>query len=94
MFYPFTARIAQNQYEETEKNIAVEQECLKDAYLRIAHVYINRACRLGRKTTMVFLPHEIAQEAITQLECAGFIVDRELPDGYRRARPCYHKIQW
>lgn len=94
MFYPFAAYTAQNQYEETEKIIATERDCLKEAYLKIAHVYVNRACRQGRKTAMVYLPYEVAQEVINQLECAGFIIDRDIPESYRHARPGCHKIQW
>lgn len=86
MFCPFNVCGAQIQCEEAEKITAEERNWLKEAYLEIAHVYINRACRRGYRMTMVYLPNEIAREAIEQLERAGFIIDRELPDSYRRAR--------
>lgn len=83
MFYPFTAtaamREAQSFYEEYED----QREVLLEAYLKIAHVYIERACMKYRTRARVYCPFEIYPRFESALLSAGYhFKECQLPNNY------------
>lgn len=76
MFHPFTATMAKSATVSTQIYREAESHQLAEAYLSIAHVYIERACDRGASRTLVYCPYECREEFSSRLEEAGFSVSR------------------
>ena len=72
MFYPFTATMAQKTTREAKLSREAEDEVLLQAYLTIAHCYINRAASRGNTRCYSYCPFNLRNEFIDSLYDAGF----------------------
>lgn len=88
MFYPFNSAIAKRHSEKAQETILETTEVLIDAYLSIAHVYIQRACLSGRTRAYIYLPREICKRVVEILQGSGFEVTRN------EHNPCYYVLSW
>lgn len=88
MFYPFNAKMAQNKTDIARVNNGEEEKILLDAYLQIAHVYINRAASRGCNTMAVYCPHFLQKEFLSRLEDSGFEIGEKIPNS------SYCRIRW
>lgn len=75
MFYPFNAPVARTETRIATQHFDETNAQLVEAYLRIAHVYINRAARRGGYVAWVYLPYEVHKEVTTRLTQAGFKIE-------------------
>lgn len=88
MFYPFNAKMAQNKTDVARVSTREEEKILLDAYLQIAHVYINRAASRGYNTIAVYCPSFLRKEFLFSLENSGFEIMNNIPNS------SYHRIKW
>lgn len=75
MFYPFNAARAKTRTSDAERDNLVENEVLADAYISIAHVYIERAAKRGYSRTTTYIPYTVRDDVCERLRSAGFDVD-------------------
>ena len=83
MFYPFTATAAMRETQKFHEEYEDQQEILLEAYLKIAHVYIERACMRQRTCARVYCPFEIYPQFESALMHAGYhFKECHLPNNY------------
>ena len=74
MFYPFNAPMARKETANAKLILENEDQTLLQAYLSIAHVYIQRAARCGYTKVSVYCPYPIREEFCKTLTGSGFII--------------------
>lgn len=83
MFYPYNAAIARREAQKFYDEHEAQQEILLEAYLKITHVYIERACMRQRTCVRVYCPFEIFTKFESTLLSAGYTFKEcSLPNNY------------